>query len=128
MVGVIWFVQIVHYPMFAAVPGPSFVAFERLHVRRTTLVVAPLMLVEAGTAAWLCWTPPVGTGVLPMVGMLLLLMIWSATFLLQVPCHNRLARGFDAPVHARLVRTNWIRTVIWTVRGILALVMFTSRH
>ena len=32
-------------------------------------------------------------------------------------------QGFDAAVHRRLVRTNWIRTVGWTLRGALAVAM-----
>ena len=37
----------------------------------------------------------------------------GSTALLQVPCHTILAQGFDAGAHARLVRTNWIRTCCW---------------
>ena len=31
--------------------------------------------------------------------------------------------AFDAQAHARLVDTNWIRTVCWTARGVIALWM-----
>ena len=47
MVGLIWFVQIVHYPLFGEVGHDRFADYERNHQNRTTLVVAPLMLVEA---------------------------------------------------------------------------------
>jgi len=40
-----------------------------------------------------------------------------------VPLHGRLARGFDAIAHRRLVSTNWVRTGGWSVRGVLALLM-----
>ena len=50
LVGLIWFVQVVHYPLFAKVGSSSFADYEQSHQRRTTLVVAPLMLVEAATA------------------------------------------------------------------------------
>ena len=58
MVGVIWFVQIVHYPLMAQVPRSGFAAYERDHQRRTTFVVAPAMLVEAVTAAMILAIPP----------------------------------------------------------------------
>jgi L-asparagine transporter-like permease len=51
------------------------------------------------------------------VALALTLIVWIATFALQVPCHNRLGKGFDEAVHMRLVRTNWLRTVGWTLRS-----------
>ena len=50
----------------------------------------------------------------------LLAVIWLSTALIQVPLHQRLGGGFDAEVHSRLVTSNWIRTVAWTLRGLLA--------
>ena len=48
MFGLIWFVQIVHYPLFVRVGEPGFRDYAGLHATRTTYVVAPLMLVELG--------------------------------------------------------------------------------
>ena len=50
MTGVIWFVQVVHYPLMEQVGASGFVTYEKLHTRWTTYVVAPPMLVEAATA------------------------------------------------------------------------------
>ena len=57
MGGVAWFVQVVHYPLFALVGG-DFAAYEERHANRTTLVVAPLMTVEAATALVLVAVSP----------------------------------------------------------------------
>ena len=46
MTGVIWFVQVVHYPLFASVGAEGFSRYEALHATRTGWVVAPLMLCE----------------------------------------------------------------------------------
>lgn len=122
MVGVIWFVQIVHYPLMAQVARSDFTAYEREHQRRTTFIVAPTMLIEAVTAMVVLAIPPAGMGrVLPAVGASLLAVIWLSTFLVQVRQHARLSNGFDAETHRRLVRCNWLRTVAWTGRGILVL-------
>ena len=64
IVGVIWFVQIVHYPLMARVSASEFAAYEREHQTRTTFVVAPTMLIEAVTAALLLVVPPPGLDVL----------------------------------------------------------------
>jgi hypothetical protein len=123
MVGVIWFVQIVHYPLFERVGEASFGAYERQHTRRTGWIVATPMLAELATASALAWR--VG-GVLAWVGLGLLIVIWLCTWLWQVPAHRRLEDGFDAATHRRLVRTNWIRTIVWSARGILALALLVE--
>ncbi|QDG54963.1 hypothetical protein FIV42_25095 [Persicimonas caeni] len=121
MVGLIWFVQIVHYPGFALVGGDAFVPYTREHVRRTGWVVGPPMLLEAATAVLLVVLLP--TSPLAWTGLGLLALIWASTALLQVPAHSRLNEAHDAPIIDRLVRTNWLRTTAWTTRGLLALAL-----
>ncbi len=127
MTGLIWLVQIVHYPLFARVGEVVFRDYERRHTQRITWLVGPLMLFEAVSAATLVVVlEPGGPRTLAVVGMLLLLVIWGSTALLQVPCHMRLRRGFDRAVIRRLVATNWIRTVAWSIRGGLAVMLFQA--
>jgi hypothetical protein len=126
LTGLIWFVQVVHYPLLAEVDGAAFRAYHAGHLRRVTLVVAPLMVAEAvlslwliavrADAAWLVWT-----------GAALLAAVWLATFGLSVPRHNCLAaRGADPEVIRGLVFTNWVRTAAWTARAALAAWMLRS--
>lgn len=124
MTGVIWFVQIVHYPLFAAVGRKEFAAYERRHANRTGYVVAAPMLFELGASfvlGYLLWRRAEST--LAVAALVLTLVVWISTFALQVPCHNRLAKGFDPAVHARLVNTNWLRTVGWTARSVILVLL-----
>ncbi|QVL30370.1 hypothetical protein KIH39_16095 [Telmatocola sphagniphila] len=124
MVGLIWFVQVVHYPLFALAKGDEFENYIRTNMRLTSWVVILPMVAEGGSAIALFWFRPAGISTeLLSAGLGLLVVIWASTFLLQVPCHERLANGFDPEVHRRLVRTNWIRTIAWSLRGILVLTM-----
>ncbi len=117
MTGVIWFVQVVHYPLMAGWPHDRFGEWESLHRDRTGWVVMPVMLAEgAAAAALLVRRPKRVPAWLPWLAAALLVAVWASTFLVQVPCHARLALGWDAEVHARLVATNWIRTFVWTAR------------
>ena len=118
MCGLIWFVQVVHYPLLAQVGRDVFRDYEARHIRLTTIVVAPLMLIEAATAAWLLFLPI--AGVTPAVGLLLVLVIWISTAAFQVPCHRRLEQGYDLGTIRRLVATNWIRTGAWSARAAIA--------
>lgn len=121
MVGLIWFVQVVHYPLFNAVGDAEFSAYEKSHQSRTTIVVAPLMLAEAATAVWLLWSRPLGVAMwTAVVGAVLLGLIWASTAAWQMPAHARLEPQFDPSVHRWLVSSNWLRTVAWSARGAIA--------
>jgi hypothetical protein len=130
MTGIIWFVQIVHYPLFLKIPTEGFVAYEQSHAMRTGFVVAPLMLVELGTAIALLLLSiasggkmPTAIGLTPLYLWSLgcLALIWASTFLIQVPLHHLLEQRPDAKAMELLVSTNWIRTILWSIRlGLLA--------
>ncbi len=124
MVGLIWFVQIVHYPLFSSVGRSEFVAYEGRHTTSTSWVVGLFMPIEAVTGVLLVLSPPGGVDPgLTWLGLALLGVLWSATALWQAPLHGKLSSGFDVALHRRLVRSNWLRTVLWTGRGMLVLVM-----
>lgn len=120
LVGLCWLVQRVQYPLMAEVGSGAFAAYEAGHVARIGPVVAPLMLLELGTGG-LLWLAGGESFRRPLfaVSLVLLGVVWLSTFFVQVPLHDALASGFDAEKHAALVRTNWIRTVAWSARGIL---------
>ena len=117
MTGLIWFVQVVHYPLMAKVSGDS-TSYQLAHMTRTTWVVGPLMLAELGACAILGFFN-VGPNWQRWPSTALLAVVWLSTALLLVPAHDALARGFDARVHERLVAVNWIRTFAWTGRACL---------
>lgn len=119
MTGLIWFVQLVHYPLFPYAESGGFRNFAADHQRRTSWVVVPLMLTEAGTATLLLVSSSALLAV--WLGWVLLVSIWLSTALIQVPLHRRLASGFDSGTARRLVVTNWWRTIAWTLRAGIAL-------
>lgn len=122
MVGIIWFVQIVHYPLYTRINPDAFPNYEVAHVNLITLVVGPTMFIEAMTAVLLLLSPPPNVPYwLLLVAIGLIGVIWAATLFLNVPQHNALSYSFDAGVHRMLVLTNWIRTVSWSLRGVIML-------
>jgi uncharacterized membrane protein len=127
MTGSIWFVQIVHYPLMDAVGPENYTEYHRRHQNRTSYVVGPVMLFELATAMamlYVGWHSNVSSWA--FANLILLGVIWASTFLVQVPCHERLAKGFSREAHRRLVNTNWIRTVAWTSRSALLLLLFIN--
>ncbi len=121
MTGLIWFVQVVHYPLMGRVGLGEAPGYAASHQRRVSLVVGPVMLLEGITALALVAPPPLAySRALPAVGLAMLVFVWASTAMLQMPMHGHLLAGSDAKAHRRLVATNWIRTVLWTLRALLA--------
>lgn len=122
LTGIIWLIQIVHYPLFGYVGEEKYRLFHVAHMNQIAFVVAPLMIVEAVSAALLVFYPPQNSDLrLAWIGIGLVAAIWLSTFFLQVPLHEKLAQGFDAAAHRSLVVTNWIRTAAWSLRAALIL-------
>ena len=131
MCGLIWTIQIVHYPLFAAVGDEAHTAYHAAHMQRITWLVLPVMLLELGTGLWLWWQHVQGPTSVPgtpatwwwLMGALGL--IWLSTALLQVPQHEALTRGADAVLVDRLVLGNWVRTGLWTLRALTLLTLMS---
>jgi hypothetical protein len=118
MVGVITFVQVVHYPMFGQYDRDRFPTIMAEHQRRTTRVVIGPMIIELATGLWLL----IDTTVIIAVAVGLLVPIWMLTIFVLVPLHESLAnKGFTATNHAALIKWNRLRMIIWWLRAVCLL-------
>lgn len=124
MVGLIWFVQRVHYPLLAMVKVDQAIEVGREHQRRTGQVVGLPMLVEGVSTLVLLATRPEGVfWMLPWLGGVLLAVALGSTIFLSVPLHSKMVEEPSDDVGRRLVSTNWPRTIAWSLRGALTLIM-----
>jgi hypothetical protein len=117
IVGLIWVIQIIVYPQFLRVGTAEFRIYHFSHCLRIGLMIVPLVLLEAGTAAWLFYQGLRSTPFLISLGMIPLIGLCTAIW--QAPQHTRLMQGRDDAVIHRLILTNWVRTLAWTARGVL---------
>ncbi len=125
MVGLIWTIHTVHYPLFAFVGDSTYETFQAEHVERIgKLLLIPwllegLTLLAIAALAFLRNRKDIRLpSFLNGAGMAIVLMIsgfWSA------PAHGELADGFDPAVHDRLMNANLIRTLAWTLCGVSAM-------
>jgi hypothetical protein len=124
MTGVIWFVHVVHYPLFDRINVEGFRRYHADHSRTTTYVVLVPMVLELLTSFALVIHRPSGSGAwLAWLGLGLALISWGVTFFCSVPAHNRLAMGFDPSAHRLLVGTNVLRVLSWSAHSVVLLVM-----
>jgi hypothetical protein len=121
LTGLIWTIQIVHYPLFAQVGVDRFIAYEQSHSFRISTIVGPLMGVEFLSSLWILWKRPFGMSPILAIGaFVVLLFVHLTTIVFSVPAHNVLGRGFDDGALHKLVLSNWIRTIGWSARAGLA--------
>tara|TARA_B110000014_G_C19684701_1_gene358986 strand:- start:66 stop:485 length:420 start_codon:yes stop_codon:yes gene_type:complete len=125
MAGLIWFVQVVHYPLFHKVHSDKSIPYALAHQRRTSWVVGLPMIVEGFSTIWL-FINPIDGRLLPLVGGLILATIHLSTVFLQVPKHASLTNGYSPQIVDQLIRTNWIRTIGWSVRLVIAVAITAS--
>ena len=127
MFGVIWIMQIVHYPLMRFVSGEQFARFETAHRVRISWVVGPLMLIEGVCVLAFLFAPPAGLPWwLPWVGAGVEAVAIGTTAFVSAPLHERLNANFDQATLNRLIATNWIRTIAWTCRAAVAIAMLVA--
>ncbi len=118
MVGVIWVIQLVHYPSFHFIELKQYTTFQRFHMSRISYVVVPAMLTELFTLIFLIiFMDKIDT--LVTVSGLLLIIIWLMTAVFFSGVHQKLTSGYDKNVVNSLVKLNWGRTLLWTLRLLL---------
>lgn len=123
MLGLIWVVQLVHYPGFAYADVSQFSVFEAWHMSRITWIVGPMMSIELLSLAYLVFFGSFRK--MYLISAIILALIWIETTFWMIPYHAELLGGFDLQQINRLVNLNWIRTVLWTVKaGLLAWILF----
>ncbi|MCB0360186.1 MAG: hypothetical protein KDD44_11135, partial [Bdellovibrionales bacterium] len=122
MLGLIWFIQLVHYKLYSAVGRDQFPFYERRHCFLIAFIVLPVMSAELGTAYWLWWRNPwPELASIFQLGLVLVGVNWTSTMLVQTPVHNRLLKEFTERDYRLLLRSNWVRTASWSLRsGLMA--------
>lgn len=117
LTGVIWTIQLVHYPSFHFIDKLSFTNFHNFHERRISIIVMPLMILELISSVALYFNDMSNHTFL--LNLIVVGLIWCSTFFIQVPIHNILSQKKDNTMIEKLVNTNWIRTFLWSMRMLL---------
>ena len=118
MSGVIWVVQLVHYPSFLYTDKNKYKLFQEFHMSRIGFIVGPLMAVELITGAMLLIILKL-SNIYYFASMLLLIGIWFLTAIVFTRIHGKLLNGYSEKLIHDLIRFNWSRTIMWTTRLVL---------
>ena len=126
MTGVIWVIQIVHYPSFHFIEKELYTAFQKFHMNKISIIVMPIMLAELITGIMLFLDKSSKSPFL-IISFIILVLIWLITGVFFTKAHNELIAGYQELVVNQLVVMNWIRTLLWTLR-LLLLTCFVYLH
>ena len=116
MVGIIWVIQLLHYPAFHFIKESDYVEFQHFHMQRISFIVVPVMVLELFSAFMLVYFIQSNMLILCLI---ILLFIWLITFIFFTKLHQSLLDGYDKTIVDKLVRINWSRTILWSIRLII---------
>ena len=118
LTGLIWTVQLVHYPSFLFVADSNYKSFQTFHMRKITYIVAPMMLLELLLSAMNLYRYQSESFV---IGFIIVSLIWINTILWNIPLHKKLLQKKELPIIRKLIVANWPRTILWTLKSLLLL-------
>ena len=116
MVGIIWVIQLLHYPTFHFIKQSDYVEFQHFHMQRISFIVVPVMIIELLSGFMLVYHFRSDLFILCLI---ILLVIWLITFVFFTKLHQSLLGGYDKIIVDKLVQINWSRTVLWSLRLII---------
>lgn len=121
MLGLISTTQLVSYPLFLKVNQTTFTNYHQFYLKRISLIVVPVMLLELFISFYLFYSYPTA---LTTLSFITLIMIFLSTFFIQVPIHGSIEIFADSDLFLKLIRTNWIRTILWVIKGFILMKLF----
>ncbi len=117
MVGVIWVIQLVHYPSFYFIEKKKYQSFQKFHMRNISYIVMPMMIIELFTGFILIVNFNNFKGYYNFnISLFFLLCTWAITGIIFTKLHNELLKGYDKLIIKKIIKWNWIRTIFWTFR------------
>ena len=118
MVGVIWVIQLLHYPSFHFIGDQKYIEFQHFHMQRISIIVIPAMLTELASALLLAYF---FESSLTIILLALVIGNWAITLIFFTNMHQKLTDGYNHSIVNRLVQINWSRTALWSLRLIILL-------
>ena len=121
LLGIIMMTQFVNYPLMKSY-DESFYTIHQNYMKSMSYLAGPMMVLEFLIISFL-FLLNFGNRVTTAM-FLVTCLIWISTFLIQVPIHQKLTKKKEKKLIQQLINTNWIRTILWSVKLVLCLISF----
>ena len=119
LTGLIWVIQLVHYPIFQFLDSQSYSKAMTFHQQRISIIVVPLMVFELLSGLYLAYAQWAPLARFHSINMALIVLIWIHTFGIMVPFHKSISIQPNHSLLQKTLRHHWIRTTSWSVKSIL---------
>ena len=119
LTGLIWVVQLVHYPMFRFLDPKTQSNALKFHQQKISIIVVPLMLFELLSGVYLAYVQWSSLASFHRINMVLLMVIWVHTFGLMVPFHQKISVQLNYELLQKTLTHHWVRTLAWTIKSVL---------
>jgi len=117
LAGLIATIQLVQYPLFALVGAHEWPHYGAEHRRRITWLAGPLMLANVVLAVALL----ADSSALHVLNACFAGGAFALTGLVFAPMHGRIENRASESAVRLLVRTNWLRTAMWSAQVVVAI-------
>ena len=104
-------VQLIIYPSFLHYPLKSLITWHNIYTKKIAIVVIPLMLGQLIVSIFQVYEKQVFD---TLSYFIIVLFLWGITLFKFAPMHNTISQGsVNDKFLTKLVRLNWIRTILW---------------
>ncbi len=124
LVSLVFMTQFITYPTFLDIDKDKFLEYHQKYVNKISFIVAPVMLIELLTLFLIAY---LSSEFLIVKTLILLLVIWLTTFFIMIPSHNRISKSFDKKEIINLINYNWVRTILWSLKLLLIILLYFEK-
>ena len=119
-------VQLIIYPSFLHYPLKSLITWHNIYTKKIAIVVIPLMLGQLIVSILQVYEKQVFD---TLSYATIVLFLWGITLLKFAPMHNVISQGsVNEKFLNKLVRLNWIRTILWFLLFLLTITKIVFRE
>ena len=125
MLGLIMTTQVVSYPIFHFVDKNNFSIYHNNYIKYISIIVMPIMVLELGFSIILFL---IFKGIIFSILLFINIIILITTFFIQVPIHSSLSKKFNKQEIDKLIISNWLRTLLWSIKVYLSILIILKEN
>ena len=122
LVVLIWLVQLIIYPSFLFYERNNLKRWHYNYTKKITYIVLPLMMGQFIIAVIHLFND---FSIFSLGSFSIIVSLWIITILIFIPLHNKVSTDYvNQSIINKLIRLNWIRTLLWSGLFVLNLLHY----
>ena len=111
-------VQFIVYPSFNKILE-SFAEYHSRYKKKIFWIVGPVMILEILTSLLMI----LNEFDIYLIPGLIVLLLWMLTFIYIAPLHKQLSKQFQTNKHIKLLKLNFVRTILWALKFFVLIII-----